>query len=141
MFAARCVYICIYYSFSHFFANDFHYSLLLFHFQAISSFEKMGKNLERIEEAIDFVNNRLLEEDFKDFSVPMEKKSAYKDSVKAPSEQWPAAAGTSILLETNPTSDPKLNSLSDQNEAKIPSELIAHCVAALLMIQVNRRSG
>lgn len=103
--------------------------------QAISSFEKMGKNLERIEEAIDFVNNRLLEEDFKDFSVPMEKKYAYKDSVKAPSEQWPAAAGTSILLETNPTSDPKLNSLSDQNEAKIPSELIAHCVAALLMIQ------
>ncbi|EXB74814.1 hypothetical protein L484_023558 [Morus notabilis] len=98
--------------------------------QAISSLEKMGKNLERVEEAIDFVNNRLLEEDF---SMPAVRNSTHKDSVVTPSEQLPASAST--VSATSPTPDPKLNSISNQNEPNIPSELIARCVAALLMIQ------
>lgn len=101
-------------------------------FQAVSSLEKMGKNLERVEEAIDFVNNRLLEEDF---SMPAVRNSTHKDSVVAPSEQLPASA--SMVSATSPTPDPKLNSTSNQNEPNIPSELIARCVAALLMIQVT----
>jgi hypothetical protein len=46
-----------------------------------------------------------------------------------------STACTSSATDRAP--DPKLDTLSDQNEAKIPSELIANCIATLFMIQVN----
>ena len=98
-------------------------------FQAISSMEKMGENWERVEEAIDYVNIQLSEEDF-------DIRAVRNPPTKASSEQLPT--GASILsTNTTHTTNPELNSLSDQNEPKIPSELIAHCVSTLLMIQVN----
>lgn len=87
--------------------------------QAISTLEKMGEDWETIEEAIDFVNDRLSEEDF---DAPAAGK---------PSSLKPHGGAPEI---------PKIsesNQKSDQNGPKVPSELITHCVATLLMIQVK----
>lgn len=98
----------------------------------MSSLGKMGKNLESIEDAVDFVNNQLSEEDF---DMPAMTSSTYRDKVKkAYSEQSP---GASTPLATSHRPDPELNGQSNQNEPKVPSELIAGCVATLFMIQVN----
>jgi len=41
------------------------------------------------------------------------------------------------LLASCHVQDAELNSSSDQNEMKIPSKLISHCLATLFMIQIN----
>lgn len=98
----------------------------------MSSLEEMGKNLERIDEAIDFVNNCLSQENF---DLPAMRSSTYRDGAKAYLEESPAGASTP--LATSHTLDPELNALSNQNEPEVPLELIADCIAAVLMIMVN----
>ncbi|KAK8623864.1 hypothetical protein V6N13_065226 [Hibiscus sabdariffa] len=93
--------------------------------QAMSSLRKGGKNIERIEEAIDFVNNQL---SLDEFSVPAPRSAAPTDSIR----------GHDHLLYPFATSripEMKQQNLSDQDEVRIPSDLISHCVATLLMIQ------
>ncbi|KAF5465516.1 hypothetical protein F2P56_015513 [Juglans regia] len=99
--------------------------------RAVSSFKNGGATIEMIEEAIDFVNNQLSVDDS---SMLARSASAPADSthITTPVSQDQSTACTSA---TTHAPDPKSDRLTDQNEAKIPSELIAHCVATLLMIQ------
>ncbi|KAH7573585.1 hypothetical protein JRO89_XS03G0176700 [Xanthoceras sorbifolium] len=101
--------------------------------QAVSSFKKGGNGIERIEEAMDFVNNRLSVDDSSLSSV---RSSIPADSVKItlPSQDQQKTC-TSSPLGTSHTPESKSNNLNDENAAQIPSELIAHCVATMLMIQ------
>lgn len=60
------------------------------------------------------------------------------DSIRVTeASQDQSTACTLISSATDHAPDPKSDTMSDQNEAKIPSELIANCVATLFMIQVN----
>ncbi|KAJ6351776.1 hypothetical protein OIU78_007634 [Salix suchowensis] len=101
--------------------------------QAMSSLKKEGSSIESIEDAIDFVNNKLLADDL---SVP-----AIRSPVPASAVQdTPASQDQSSSCVANPGAinhapDAKWNSSSNENEVQIPSELISHCVATLLMIQ------
>ncbi|XVE65643.1 hypothetical protein DITRI_Ditri08aG0016500 [Diplodiscus trichospermus] len=102
--------------------------------QAMSSLRKEWKSFERIEDAIDFVNNQL---SMDDFSVPVPRSSTPIDSVRSStvtSLSQPTAS-VSHPLATSNIPDMKLQHLSDQDDLRIPSDLIAHCVATLLMIQ------
>lgn len=94
--------------------------------QAISDFRKTESKVERIEDAINFVNNRLSATNF----LPM-------DSITLASQDQLTAGSILNRLARCHVQDAELNSSSDQNEMKIPSELISHCLATLLMIQVN----
>ncbi|XP_062175130.1 protein ALWAYS EARLY 3 isoform X2 [Alnus glutinosa] len=101
--------------------------------QAVSCFKKGGANIETIEEAIDFVNNQLLVDES---SMLARRASTPADSLHVTeASQDQSTACTSISSATDHAPDPKSGTLSDQNEAKIPSELIANCVATLFMIQ------
>ncbi|GKU85492.1 hypothetical protein SLEP1_g162 [Rubroshorea leprosula] len=96
--------------------------------QAISSLRKGGKVIERIEDAIDFVNNQI--------SVDDSSMAAVRSSVNSNLASHDHLTGrTPSPLETSTAPDLKLDELSDQDEAQIPLDLIAHCVATLLMIQ------
>ncbi|KAF9678015.1 hypothetical protein SADUNF_Sadunf08G0167900 [Salix dunnii] len=101
--------------------------------QAMSSLKKEGSSIDSIEDAIDFVNNKLLADDL---SV-----TAIRSPVPASSVQdTPASQDQSSSCVANPGAinhapDAKWSSLSNENEVQIPSELISHCVATLLMIQ------
>ncbi|OMO53706.1 hypothetical protein CCACVL1_28433 [Corchorus capsularis] len=92
--------------------------------QAVSS---LRKGVERIEDAIDVVNNQLSVDDL---SLPAPRSSSIPiDSIRS-----------TVTLNDHPSAtshspDIKLQNLSDQDDPKIPSDLIAHCVATLLMIQ------
>ncbi|KAK2646186.1 hypothetical protein Ddye_021381 [Dipteronia dyeriana] len=101
--------------------------------QAVSSFKKGGSGIERIEEAMDFVNNRLSVDDT---SMPSVRPSTPADPVNItlPSQDQQGTSTTSPL-GTSHAPDSKSNNLNDENAAQIPSELIAHCVATMLMIQ------
>uniref|UniRef100_A0A6M2EX30 Uncharacterized protein n=1 Tax=Populus davidiana TaxID=266767 RepID=A0A6M2EX30_9ROSI len=99
----------------------------------MSSLKKEGSSIDSIEDAIDFVNNKLSADDS---SVP-----AIRSSIPAISAQGTlasqdhlssCAAGPEAI---NGAPDAKFNNLSTQNEVQIPTELISHCVATLLMIQ------
>ncbi|XP_027192378.1 protein ALWAYS EARLY 3 isoform X2 [Cicer arietinum] len=92
--------------------------------QAISDFRKTESKVERIEDAINFVNNRLSATNF----LPM-------DSITLASQDQLTAGSILNRLARCHVQDAELNSSSDQNEMKIPSELISHCLATLLMIQ------
>ncbi|KAE8726364.1 Always early, putative isoform 3 [Hibiscus syriacus] len=93
--------------------------------QAMSSLRKGGKSIEVIEEAIDFVNNQL---SLDEFSVPAPRSAAPTDLIRRHDHlSYPSATGHIPEM--------KLQSLSDQDELIIPSDLISHCVATLLMIQ------
>ena len=103
--------------------------------QAMSSLKEEGNNVERIEDAIDFVNNRLLVDDS---GMSTMRSSAAPDPLHgslASQDQFTSC--TSNPLSGSQAPDLKLNISSDDNEAQIPAELITHCVATLLMIQVN----
>lgn len=91
--------------------------------------------MERIEDAMDFVNNRL--------SVDDVTASAVRPSIPADSantnllSQDHQNANVSTPMETGHAPDSKSNILNGETAAQIPSELIAHCVATMLMIQVK----
>lgn len=101
-------------------------------FQAMSSLKRLEDKVRTIEDDIDSVNDWLLEDEFGMIALGS---STCTDSVLASPEQQ--TAGTSKLLATGNPPDPKSTSPSNRNETKVPSELIAHCVATLLMIQVR----
>lgn len=98
----------------------------------MSVFRKTESKVERIEDAINFINNRLSVDD-----------STASATNFRPTDPITLASQDQLTPSTlNPLSschvqDAALNSSSDQNEMKIPSELISHCLATLLMIQVN----
>ncbi|XP_022740959.1 protein ALWAYS EARLY 3-like isoform X2 [Durio zibethinus] len=101
--------------------------------QAMSTLRKGGKSIERIEDAIDFVNNQLSVDEF---SVPAPRSSTPIDSVHSTVtclDHQTACVSHPLALSHIP--DKKLQNLSDQDDLRIPSDLIAHCVATLLMIQ------
>ncbi|XP_011044502.1 PREDICTED: protein ALWAYS EARLY 3-like isoform X1 [Populus euphratica] len=101
--------------------------------QAMSSLKKEGSGIDSIEDAIDFVNNKLSADDL---SVP-----AIRSSIPAISTQGTLASQDQLSsCAVNPEAindapDAKFNNLSTQNEVQVPTELISHCVATLLMIQ------
>ncbi|KAK3189776.1 hypothetical protein Dsin_029337 [Dipteronia sinensis] len=101
--------------------------------QAVSSFKKGGSGIERIEEAMDFVNNRLSVDDT---SMPSVRPSTPADPVNItlPCQDQHGTSTTSPV-GTSHAPDSKSNNLNDENAAQIPSDLIAHCVATMLMIQ------
>lgn len=101
----------------------------------MSSLKKVENTVESIEEAIDFVNNQL---SVNDLSTPAVRPSTPAISVHgALASQDQLSSCAANLGAVNHAPDSKLNNLSDQDEAQIPSELIAQCVATLLMIQVS----
>lgn len=93
--------------------------------------------MENIEEAIDFVSNRLSVDDL---ALPTVRSTAADTSNATPVSQNHFNACTSNPSTTNYVVGPKSNGPSDKTEVEIPSELIAHCVATLLMIQVKGAS-
>lgn len=86
-------------------------------------------NLDRMEEIIDFVSNRL-----SDDAGMLGPSTTPADPVRV-SEDQPTAC-TSKPMETSCSADPKSNSVSKRNEEKALTDLIINCVAAFLMIQV-----
>ncbi|CAL5347002.1 unnamed protein product [Camellia sinensis] len=87
--------------------------------QAMSSLKGGGNAVARIEEAIDYVSSRL----------------SLNDSCMV--AMIPSTPADLINGTSSPLNKPEaeLKNMSDKNEAQIPSELISHCVATLLMIQ------
>ncbi|XP_022979673.1 protein ALWAYS EARLY 3-like isoform X1 [Cucurbita maxima] len=100
--------------------------------QAILALKKGESNLENIEEAIDFVSNRL---SMDDLALPTVRSTAADTSNSPPVSQNHFNVCTSNPSIADHVVGPKSNGLSDKTEVEIPSELIAHCVATLLMIQ------
>ncbi|XP_044498764.1 protein ALWAYS EARLY 3-like [Mangifera indica] len=102
--------------------------------QAMSSLRSGGNGIEKIEEAMDFINNRLSADELGVPPMP----STPGDSIHGTlTSRVPDQPNTCISnpLVNNDALDSKLNSFSDENAAPIPSELIANCVATFLMIQ------
>ncbi|KAM1171627.1 hypothetical protein ACFX14_021853 [Malus domestica] len=95
--------------------------------QAISSLRKED-NLDRMEEIIDFVSNRL-----SDDAGVLGPSTTPADPVRVSQDQ--PTACTSKPMETSCSADPKSNNVSKQNEEKALTDLIVNCVAAFLMIQ------
>ncbi|MED6106461.1 hypothetical protein PIB30_005096 [Stylosanthes scabra] len=99
--------------------------------QAMSIFIKTESKVERIDDAISFINNRLSVDDP---TAPA--RSPPADSIHATPACQDQLTGNALNpLGNCHAQDAELNSSSDQNEMKIPSELISHCLATLLMIQ------
>lgn len=96
--------------------------------QAILSLRKAGKIIERIEDAIDFVHNQIITDDSK---VAVVRSSGVNGNL-APQDLNGHASNPP---ETSQTPASKPDELSEKGESQIPSDLIAHCVATLLMIQ------
>ncbi|PSR92630.1 Protein ALWAYS EARLY like [Actinidia chinensis var. chinensis] len=95
--------------------------------QAISS-STQGGNTLRIEEAIDYVSNQLSMDD----SCLMTTRSTPADPIHS------SSASNDLLTfccTLNSLHSSESKNVSDRNDARIPSELISHCVATLLMIQ------
>ena len=105
----------------------------------MSSLKKEGSSIESIEDAIDFVNNKLLADDL---SVPAIRSpvpaSAVQDTLASQDQSSSCVANPGAI---NHAPDAKWNSSSNENEVQIPSELISHCVATLLMIQVSIKTS
>ncbi|KAJ1427279.1 SANT/Myb domain [Sesbania bispinosa] len=101
--------------------------------QAMSVFRKTESKVERIEDAINFINNRLSVDD------PTASATNFlpTDSITLATQDQ-LTASTLNPLESCLAQDAELNNSSNQNEMKIPSELISHCLATLLMIQFNK---
>ncbi|XP_059668464.1 protein ALWAYS EARLY 3 isoform X2 [Cornus florida] len=96
--------------------------------QAMSSLKGGGNTIERIEEAIDYVSIRL----------PLDDSCMLAMRTSTPADHGNLASQdklTSCTLNSLHSPDPKLKTASDETDAQIPSELISHCVATLLMIQ------
>ena len=89
-------------------------------------FTKTEIEVERIEEAVNFINSRLSVED-------------PTDSIHVTlTSQDILTANTLNPLASSHAQNTEPYGSSDQNKVKIPSELISHCVARLLKIQVHR---
>lgn len=101
----------------------------------MSSLSKTENKVEGIEEAINFINNSISVDDHA--APPMQLTPtdslhpipASQDQLKTVSKLNPLPKSHVLI--------PELSSSSDQDELKIPSELISHCLATLLMIQVT----
>ncbi|XP_065863604.1 protein ALWAYS EARLY 3 [Euphorbia lathyris] len=103
--------------------------------QAMSSLKKDGNSIQSIEAAIDFVNNQL---SLDDLNAPAMRSSVPANSVHnaQPSQEQSSACGCPTNVGTSSNApDVDLDPTSDQNESKIPSQLITQCVATLFMIQ------
>ncbi|KAF5752213.1 hypothetical protein HS088_TW01G00121 [Tripterygium wilfordii] len=101
--------------------------------QTVFYLRKEGVSIERMEDAIDFLNTRFTVDDL---SVQAMRSSAPAVPLSGNhTSQDQLTATTSNPVASVHAPDTKLNRLSDQNEAQIPSELIGNCVATLLMIQ------
>ncbi|KAJ6719731.1 LIN-9 [Salix purpurea] len=101
--------------------------------QAMLSLKKEGSSIDSIEDAIDSVNNKLSADDI---SVPAIRSSIPAISIQgtlAFQDQSSSRAANPGAINHEP--DAKLNNLSTPNEVQIPTELISHCVATLLMIK------
>jgi len=91
------------------------------------------RTTERIEDAINFINNQL----------SVDEPTAASATTFPPADPFSLASQDQLAASVlNPLTschvqDAELNSSPDQNEMKIPSELISHCLATLFMIQVN----
>ncbi|KAK6914463.1 DIRP domain, partial [Dillenia turbinata] len=100
--------------------------------QAMSDLKECENSADRIEEAIDYVSNQLLLEDP---GIPAAALSTGPDLVHG---SLPTQDQLSYMLKSlgncAPPPESKLNK-SELTEAQIPSDLIAQCVATLLMIQ------
>lgn len=98
--------------------------------QAMSNLRKTESKVERIEDAISFINSQLSVED------PTASATIFlpADSFTLASQDQLTASVLNPLASCH-VQDAELNSSSDQNEMKIPSELISHCLATLFMIQ------
>ncbi|KAH7842107.1 hypothetical protein Vadar_001558 [Vaccinium darrowii] len=98
--------------------------------QAITSSKAGGNTFERIEDAIDYVSNRLSFDD----SCLLAMRHTAADAIRG------SSASHDLLTSCCPSNSlhstgPDLKNVLDRNESQIPSELISHCVATLLMIQ------
>ncbi|KAL2339063.1 hypothetical protein Fmac_013509 [Flemingia macrophylla] len=98
--------------------------------QAMSNLRKTESNIGGIEDAINFINSQLSVED------PTASATTFQlaDSFTLASQDQLTASVLNPLASCH-VQDAELNSSSDQDEMKIPSELIAHCLATLFMIQ------
>ncbi|XP_027918483.1 protein ALWAYS EARLY 3 [Vigna unguiculata] len=89
------------------------------------------RTTERIEDAINFINNQL----------SVDEPTAASATTFPPADPFSLASQDQLAASVlNPLTschvqDAELNSSPDQNEMKIPSELISHCLATLFMIQ------
>lgn len=100
--------------------------------QAMSSLKKGGNCIERIEEAIDYVSNRLSVED-----SPIRHPTSM-DTVNGSlvsQDQLNSSTSNQPVQRHAPDPDLKLNNASERSETQLPSNLITHCVSTLLMIQ------
>ena len=98
----------------------------------MSSLKGKGSSSEEIEETIDYVSSRLPLDDSCMLAVRSSNPPVTVNGNLASPDQL-----TACPLNTLYSPDQKLKNGSDKNEAQIPSELISHCVATLLMIQVS----
>ncbi|KAJ4850219.1 hypothetical protein Tsubulata_049839 [Turnera subulata] len=101
--------------------------------QAISSLKNEGNSIQNIQEAIDFVNNQLSVDDFSAAAVRSSTPASSTHGTMASHDQLNSTAADTGTINHAP--DIKLDNLPSQDEAQIPSDLIAQCVATLLMIQ------
>ena len=102
----------------------------------MSSLKGRGNSSERIEEHIDYISNQIPVDDS---CMPAVRPSTPAYPVNGILNS-PDRLISCTLNSLHPH-DSKLNSSSDKNEVQIPSELITHCVATLLMIQVTLRDA
>ena len=99
----------------------------------MSIFRKTESKVERTEDAINFINNRLSVDD----PTAPATNSLPVDPVHVTLTSQDQLTGSTLNpLTSCHAQDAELNSSSDQNEMKIPLELISNCLATLLMIQV-----
>ncbi|XP_058209241.1 protein ALWAYS EARLY 3 isoform X2 [Rhododendron vialii] len=98
--------------------------------QAITSSKAGGNTFERIEDAIDYVSNRLSFDD----SCLLGMRHTAADTIRGSSASHDLLTSCCTSNSLHST-EPEFKNVLDRNEAQIPSELISHCVATLLMIQ------
>lgn len=99
----------------------------------MSSLKKGGNCIERIEEAIDYVSNRLSVED-SPIRHPTSMDTVNGNLVSQ--DQLNSSTSNQPVQRHAPDPDLKLNNASERSETQLPSNLITHCVSTLLMIQV-----
>lgn len=92
---------------------------------------KKENNIERIQEVIDFVSKQLSEDDVGSLLMGSSTPAA---PILDSEDQ--STAGRAKPLAVSCAPDPKSHILSNQSEDQLLSDLIANCVAVLLMIQV-----
>ncbi|KAH7865459.1 hypothetical protein Vadar_006997 [Vaccinium darrowii] len=97
---------------------------------AITSSKVGGSTFERIEDAIDYVSNRLSFDDSCLLAMRHTAADAFRGSSSS-HDLLTSCCPSNSLHSTGPD----LKNVLDRNEAQIPSELINHWVATFLMIQ------